>query len=215
MTRHPHRSFRRIAPFALALAVSFGAPWSAAENTDRQQPINYSSDTGDVNYLTKVGSLAGNVVITQGALDPRRSHRVRQNPDNSMSATAYGNPVSFRQKHDARLSGGLRQAGQGPDGSKQLLELFDQGTAGAGPGRGPGEHLVQLGDQQFKAEGRDKGTPQAPGATADTRVRGVFQPKSDTPLTGKGKEPAPGTDKAPARPLPLKPAGEMTTPTTK
>ncbi len=218
MTRHPHRSFRRIAPFALALAVSFGAPWSAAENTDRQQPINYSSDTGDVNYLTKVGSLAGNVVITQGTLSIRADRIVfRQNPDNSMSATAYGNPVSFRQKrdgYDEYFEGYAQRAEY--DGSKQLLELFDRALLKRGQDEIRSSYIsYNSATEQFKAEGRDKGTPPAPGATADTRVRGVFQPKSDTPLTGKGKEPAPGTDKAPARPLPLKPAGEMTTPAAK
>ena len=42
-----------------------------AEKADREKPINYSADTGDVNYQTKVGALSGNVVITQGTLSIR------------------------------------------------------------------------------------------------------------------------------------------------
>ena len=43
----------------------------------------------------------GNVVITQGTLTIRADRIVfKQNPDNSMSVTAYGNPVRFRQKRD-------------------------------------------------------------------------------------------------------------------
>ena len=47
----------------------------AADKTDREKPINYSADVGDVNYQTKVGTLSGNVIVTQGTLSftPTRS----------------------------------------------------------------------------------------------------------------------------------------------
>src|SRR5207247_583454 len=83
----------------IALVCLLTAVPARAEKADREKPINYSADTGDVNYLTKVGSLAGNVIITQGTLTIRADRMVfRQNPDNSMMVTAFGNPVSFRQE---------------------------------------------------------------------------------------------------------------------
>ena len=72
-----------------------------AEKADKEKPINYSADTGDVNYQTKVGNLSGNVVITQGTMTIRADRIVfRQNADNSLSATAFGSPVALRQKRD-------------------------------------------------------------------------------------------------------------------
>src|SRR5438128_2648746 len=76
-------------------------PVARAATTDRDQPINYSADSGDVNIQTKSGTLIGNVVITQGTLTIRADKvTFKQNADNSMSATALCNPVSFRQKRD-------------------------------------------------------------------------------------------------------------------
>jgi lipopolysaccharide export system protein LptA len=194
------------------LAVGLGAPWSVAENTDRQQPINYSSDTGDVNYQTKIGSLAGNVVITQGTLTIRADRIVfRQNPDNSMSATAYGNPVSFRQKRDGSdeyFEGYAQRAEY--DGTKQFLELFDRALLKRGQDEIRSSYIsYNAATELFKAEGRGGGTAAADPGGVDARVRGVFQPKSDSPLPGKPKEPAATAAPAPA---PQKPTGGTTPP---
>ena len=50
--------------------MAIAAEWlrGAAEQGDREKPINYSADTGDVNYQTKVGNLTGNVVLSQGTM---------------------------------------------------------------------------------------------------------------------------------------------------
>ena len=86
MNAHPILVRAAVIAFALALRHSSAAP-ARAEKADRDKPINYSADTGDVNYQTKVGALAGNVIITQGTLTIRADRMVfRQNPDNSMSA---------------------------------------------------------------------------------------------------------------------------------
>ena len=67
------------------------------------------------------------MIITQGTLTIRADRIVfRQNADNSLSATAYGNPVAFRQKRD-----GVDEYYEGYaqrieyDGAKELVELFD------------------------------------------------------------------------------------------
>jgi lipopolysaccharide export system protein LptA len=230
--------FRRCrAALAIALTLALASPATAATavgiNADRDQPINYSADTGDVNYQTKVGALTGNVVITQGTLTIRADKiTFRQNADNSMSATAIGNPVSFRQKRDGtdEFYEGFAQRAE-YDGSKQLLELFDRALLKRGQDEIRSNYIsYNASTEEFKAEGR-AATTTASGTKPpadDGRVRGVFQPKS-----GEGKDggllPRPGGDgkdaakakdaKAPAKdgkavakpaePLPLKPSGEL------
>ena len=79
------RSFPALALAAVALAAS-------AEVGDREKPINFSADRGDLNYETKLGKLDGNVVLTQGTITVRADRlSFRQNADNSMHVTAFGN----------------------------------------------------------------------------------------------------------------------------
>jgi len=199
----------------LAFACALLATPARAEKADREKPINYSADTGDVNYLTKVGSLAGSVIITQGTLTIRADRMVfRQNPDNSMMVTAYGNPVSFRQKRDGfdEYYEGFAQRVE-YDGAKEFVELFDRALLRRGQDEIRSNYIsYSSATEIFKAEGR-------PGSAADSagpgpRVRGVFQPKSDTPLVPAGKDAGKASDKdaAPAAATPsptLKPAGEL------
>jgi lipopolysaccharide export system protein LptA len=199
----------------IALASALSAAPARAEKADREKPINYSADTGDVNYLTKVGSLAGSVIITQGTLTIRADRMVfRQNPDNSMMVSAYGNPVSFRQKRDGfdEYYEGFAQRVE-YDGAKEFVELFDRALLRRGQDEIRSNYIsYSSATEIFKAEGR-------PGASAadagpGPRVRGVFQPKSDTPLLPTGKDAAKASDKnatPPAEtPSPtLKPAGEL------
>ena len=92
-----------IAAVVLAVAILVLQPSCArAEKADRDKPINYQADSGDVNYQTKIGTLLGNVILTQGTLTIHADKIVfHQNPDNSVSATAYGNPITFREKRDS------------------------------------------------------------------------------------------------------------------
>jgi len=211
----------------IALACLLAAAPARAESADREKPINYSADAGDVNYQTKVGSLAGNVIITQGTLTIRADRMVfRQNPDNSMMVTAFGNPVNFRQKRDGvdEYYEGFAQRVE-YDGAKQFVELFDRALLRRGADEIRSNYIsYSSATEIFKAEGRPGATPTSDAAGPGPRVRGVFQPKSDSPLLPPGKDgPAKATDKdAPAKatdknaPAPpatpaakLKPAGEL------
>ncbi|MEP7181764.1 MAG: lipopolysaccharide transport periplasmic protein LptA [Betaproteobacteria bacterium] len=214
----PRRVVRRLA-LAAAMAVAL-VPVARAETNDREKPINYSADTGDVNYQTKVGTLTGSVIITQGTLSIRADKIVfRQNPDNSMSASAYGNPVSFRQKRDGsdEYYEGYAQRAE-YDGAKELLELFDRALLRRGQDDIRSNYIsYNAATELFKAEGRTetKAVPGDPGPGA--RVRGTFQPKSDSPFPGSGKGKDPAAKPAPAPPpaATLKPAGEIAAPAAK
>ncbi|MEO8485421.1 MAG: lipopolysaccharide transport periplasmic protein LptA [Betaproteobacteria bacterium] len=205
-------SFSRILATILVAAV---VPVAGAETGDREKPINFSSDRGDLNYETKLGKLDGSVVLTQGTITVRADRLTfKQLPDNSMQVSAFGNPVSFRQKRDGsdEYYEGFAQRIE-YDGSKDLLELFDRALLKRGIDEIRSNYVsYNAKTELFKAEGR----PDTPAAAAadngpGARVRGTFQPRegSGVPGTKTGDKAAP---KSPASatpaPLSLRPAGE-------
>jgi lipopolysaccharide export system protein LptA len=206
----PRRVKRAAAWIAVGTTLA-AAPAAWAEQADRNKPINFSGDTGDADLQARGGTLAGNVIITQGTLSIRADRIVfRQNADNSLSATAHGNPVAVRQKRD-----GVDEYYEGYaqrieyDGAKELVELFERALLKRGQDEIRSNYVsYNIGTEVFKAEGRPNtaGDPAGPGA----RVRGMFQPKSDVPASGKSKDGAKAA--APAAtgpPVTLKPAGDL------
>lgn len=193
---------------AAAILVAAALP-VAAEKADRDKPINYQADTGDVNYQTKVGTLLGNVILTQGTLTIHADKIIfHQNPDNSVSATAYGNPITFREKRDNvdEYYEGVAQRAE-YDGQKRFLELFDRALLRQGTDEIRSNYIsYNANTEYFKAEGRaDSGRPTAGGEPPlGARVRGVFQPQSKD---GKAHAAPP----KPIAPAPLKPEGELAT----
>ena len=222
MTRRVTAALRALLAACVASAVV--AVPAHAEKADREKPINFSADQpAEVDFERRVGTLRGNVVITQGTMTIRADRiEFKQNPDNSLSATAYGNPVSFRQKKDGSdeyFEGFAQRAVY--DGQKQTLELFDRALLKQGSDEIRSNYVsYNSATGIFKAEGR----PDAPGVEGPgDRVRGVFQPRADNPLVPggapkkDGSEPA--KDAAPARdakeaPKDAKPAAPKAAPLT-
>jgi lipopolysaccharide export system protein LptA len=181
---------------------------AAAEKADRDKPINYQADTGDVNYQTKVGTLQGNVILTQGTLTIHADKIVfHQNPDNSVSATAYGNPITFREKRDNvdEYYEGVAQRAE-YDGQTRLLQLFDHAMLRQGTDEIRSNYIsYNANTELFKAEGRADSRPAEGGEPPlGARVRGVFQPQ---PKDSKAPAAAPKPD----APVSLKPEGELST----
>ena len=178
-------------PLFVLLAAIALAPLATAEKADKEKPINFSADQpAEVDFEKRVGTLKGNVVITQGTLIIKADRiDFKQNADNSLAATAYGNPISFKQKKDDSdeyFEGFAQKAVY--DGSKDLLELFDRALLRQGTDEIRSNYISYNSTSGvFRAEGR----PDAPGAVdgPGSKVRGTFQPRSDSPL---GK--APGKD---------------------
>jgi lipopolysaccharide export system protein LptA len=213
-----------------ALCAAVCAPAAQAEKADRDKPINYQADAGDVNYQTKIGTLLGHVIVTQGTLTIHADKVIlRQNPDNSLSATVYGNPLTFREKRDGydEYYEGFAQRAE-YDGQKRFLELFDRALLRKGSDEIRSNYISYNAETEFfKAEGRpDTRPPDADEAPLGARVRGVFQPqpkddkaakggrgdkgeKSDAGKTGATDDKSSKDDKAtaagkPPAPLPLK-----------
>jgi lipopolysaccharide export system protein LptA len=218
------RAARTAAPALLAVCAACGSASTAfAEAADRDKPINFSGDSGDANMQARGGTLTGNVIITQGTLEIHADRIVfKQNADNSLSATAYGNPVAFRQKRDGVDEYYEAYAQRIEyDGSKEFIELFDRALLKRGQDEIRSNYVsYNAATELFKAEGRAGTDPDAAGPGA--RVRGMFQPKSESPLPGK--DGAKGAGRSSAKdaqppgaetPVALKPAGEIAPPAPK
>ena len=195
MTRRVAAALRALLAACAAGAI-FAAP-AHADKADREKPINFSADQpAEVDFERRVGTLRGNVVITQGTMTIRADRiDFKQNPDNSLSATAFGNPVSFRQKKDGSdeyFEGFAQRAVY--DGQKQTLELFDRALLKQGSDEIRSNYVsYNSATGIFKAEGR----PDAPGVEGPgDRVRGVFQPRSDNPFAPGGATKKDGSEPA-------------------
>ncbi len=199
------RALRTLAWLALAAAIALPAG-ARAEKADRDKPISFSAEQpAQVDFQKRVGTLRGNVVITQGTLTIHADRiDFKQNPDNSLSATAWGNPVSFRQKKDGSdeyFEGYAQKAVY--DGDTQTLELFDRALLKQGSDEIRSNYIsYNSATGIFKAEGR----PDQPGVEGPgSRVQGVFQPRSGSPLL-PGQ--APAKDNGKAAPAPPTDAGK-------
>jgi lipopolysaccharide export system protein LptA len=210
--RLPVRTFAAVAAILAACHVQS----ASAEQADREKPINYQADTGDVNVQTKVGTLVGNVILTQGTLRIQADKIVfHQNPDSSVSATAWGNPITFREKRDNvdEYYEGVAQRAE-YDGQKRFLELFDRALLRKGTDEIRSNYIsYDAATEFFKAEGRPDTHPAAAGETAlGARVRGVFQPQQkdsgkDDKAGKNGK--APPEPPKPNPPAPLRPSDAL------
>ena len=115
-----------------------------------------------------------------------------QNPDNSLSATAYGNPVTFREKRD-----GVDEYYEGYaqrivyNGQTRFLQLFDRALLKKSGDEIRSNYITyDAGTEVFKAEGRpDTKPPDAGEVPLGPRVRGVFQPQAKDDKSAKdGKD---------------------------
>ncbi|MDQ6916509.1 MAG: lipopolysaccharide transport periplasmic protein LptA [Pseudomonadota bacterium] len=166
----------------LAFAWLAHAPCALAEKADRDKPINFQGDSLGGNTDTKISDLVGNVVITQGTLSIHADRiQFHQNPDNSVSAVATGNPVSFREKRDdvdEYYEGFAQRIVY--DGSKRVVELFDRALLKRTGDELRGNYISYNAETNaYKAEGRPDSRPPAAGEPPlGPRVRGVFLPQS-------------------------------------
>jgi lipopolysaccharide export system protein LptA len=227
MTRSsPSRVRARLRPASLAslscvvlgLALCFAAP-AQAEKADREKNIEFQGDSGGGNAETKTGELVGHVIITQGTMTIQADRvTFRQNADNSLSATAYGDPVRFREKRDGTddyYEGFAQRIVY--DGEKRFVELFENALLKKSGNEIRSNYIsYSAATENFSAEGRPDVKPAGAGdSPLGARVRGTFQPKSDEkPDKAAAKDKgAAAKDKGSAAksapPLTLTPSGDL------
>ena len=179
------------------LLTSLSVP-AGAEKADKEKPINLEADKVSIDDAKKVSVFEGNVVLTQGTLVIRADRMiVREDAQGFNHGTAYGNPVTFRQKRD-----GVDEYIEGEalrveyDGKVERLQLFNRAQLRRGADEVRGSYIsYDQSTEIFNAVGtHDDGSGKAPPG----RVRAVIQPKNKD----KPQSPAPA--------LPLKPAPALT-----
>ncbi len=171
---------------ALAGVLVLAATPCLADDADKDKPIVYSADTGGADRKTNCGELDGNAILTQGTLT-LRADRIRfcQNPDSTFSATAFGKPVSFRQRRQGSDEYDEAYAERMVyDGSKQLVELFTHALLRRGTGNEMRSEYIAY---DRAADNAVFGTAPgaATGARPASRVTGVISPK-DAQALDKG-----------------------------
>ncbi len=192
----------------LALLVALAAP-CRADDADKDKPINVAGDTGEFDQANGTGDLSGNVTITQGTIVLHANHvTFKRNPDNSFSATAFGNPVNFRQRREGSDEYDEAYAERiAYNGQSQLVELFVHALLKQGPTKELRSEYIAYNRATGVASA---GSPQN-ASTAEksaSRVTGVIMPK-DLNGADKGKDAAAGKDKdtkAPAAKADAKPS---------
>lgn len=174
-----------------------------AEDADSKKPIVWSAeDPFEGNIAEKAGTLRKNVIITQGTTTIHADRvDLKQNADSSMSTTAFGNPVSFRQKREGSDEYNEAYAKKIVyDGATGVIELFDNALLKQGASEVRGNYFrYDTRTEKFIGEAR----PDAPGVTngPGDRVRGVFMPRPTATVPGVPDKAAPGKDgKSPAAP---------------
>jgi lipopolysaccharide export system protein LptA len=167
----------RFAVPLLALALLLSQP-CRADDGDKDKPINFTSDTGGASSATGNGELSGHVTITQGTL-VLHADRItfKQNPDNSLSATAFGSPVSFRQRRQGSDEYDEAYAQRIVyDGQKQLVELFDRALLKQGPTKELRSDYISYNRASGVASAGAPAGTSTPDKPA-SRVTGVILPK--------------------------------------
>ena len=168
------------------VALAFVAP-AAAEKGDREKPIRYSANSLDGNEADQTVLLSGKVEVTQGTIVLRADRVVlKQQPDGTYNVSATGRPVTFRQKMDNSDEYVDAQAQRVEYlGSKDLVELYDQGWIKRGKDELKGNFLTYNSATGAFA-GRGSWPPAAQQA-GDGRISGVIQPKPKEPSKQEDK----------------------------
>ena len=158
-----------------------GGP-ALAEKADRSKPVNIEADSVTVDDLRKVSVYLGNVVLVQGTMTLHADKIVvHQDAEGFNSATAYGKPVSFRQKRD-----GVDEYIEGYadrmqyDGKPGTLQLFDNAHLKRGADDLRGSYISYNSNTEFfEVKGGNNSAGSPPGRKG--RVSAVIQPKPAKP----------------------------------
>ena len=166
---------------AVLLICSVLCPPASAEKADKDKPTNIEADRMSSDDARRMSIFEGNVVLTNGTMVVRADRIVvRQDADGFQFATAYGKPVRFRQKGDAKGGKeGIWTEGEAlrieVDGRNERVELFERARVTRGEDVVNGEYILVDQRTEFFSVSAAKGAvPTSPGG----RVKAVIQPKT-------------------------------------
>lgn len=186
----PSPARRSIDATRLAVALALcGALVAHAEKADRDKPINVEADKVTLDDLTKVSTFEGNVILIQGTMRIVGDRVVvRQEKDGARFATAWGKPVTFRQKLDNSedyVDGVADRIEY--DGRADKIELFNKASLHRGQDELHGNYIsYEAKTDFFLVNGSAAATSSTPASSG--RVKAVIQPPPPKPKTGGTKD---------------------------
>jgi len=100
---------RTLPAFVIGLLLLPVATPAPALDSDSDAPVAIEADVTEIDFRTGMRTLSGNVIVTQGSMYIKADKIVlRYAGDKIDTATAYGKPVSFKQRpegHDEDVYG--------------------------------------------------------------------------------------------------------------
>ena len=172
------------AAIAVALAAAIlglSALPALAEKADKDKPTNIEANKMSSDDAKRMSIFEGNVLLTKGTVVVRADRVVvRQDADGFQFATAYGNPVRFRQKGDPRGGKeGIWTDGEALrveiDDRNERIELFERARVTRDQDVVNGEHIYLDQRTEFFSVSAAKG---AAPTSPEGRVKAVLQPKT-------------------------------------
>ena len=164
----------------LAASLMLAAIPVAAEKADKDKPTNIEANRMSSDDAKRMSIFEGSVVLTKGTVVVRADRIVvHQDAEGFQITTAYGKPVRFRQKGDAKDGKeGVWTEGEALrieiDDRNERIELFERARVARDQDVVNGEYIFLDQRTEFFSVSAAKGSaPTAPGG----RVKAVIQPK--------------------------------------
>ncbi len=167
---------------ALLLAISLTVH---AERADRDKPVNIEADKMNADDNKKSTHFQGRVVLTQGTIRLTADNMtVREDGDGFKYASAYGDPVTFRQKREGvnEWVDGIAQHVE-YNGKLDRIELFDKAIVHRDKDEIRGNYLSYDTKSEF-LQARGAGNSDGGQAASNGRVHVTLQPKKDKTKSG-------------------------------
>ncbi len=202
--------FRQFIPEFLILSTAMLAMPAFADHADRTQPVHIEADKMTADDLHKNTLFEGTVILTQGTIRLTADHMtVREDPSGFKFASAFGNPVTFRQKREG-LNEWVKGSAQHAEynGKLDRIELFDHADVHRDKDEIKGDYLsYDTKSEVLQAHGHED-AKSTPFSTPSGRVHVTLQPgKKQETEPSPAAPPTPGTN--PITPVPK--AHESTT----
>jgi len=151
-----------------------------AERADREKPVNIEADKMTADDNKKTTHFVGRVILTQGTIRLTADDMtVREDADGFKYATAYGNPVTFRQKREGvnEWVDGMAQHVE-YNGKLDRIELFDKALVRRDKDEIRGNYLSYDTKTEF-LQARGAGAADGGQTSPNGRVHVTLQPKND------------------------------------
>ncbi len=193
----------RIAAALLTALLALPAVPALAEKADKEKPTNIEANKMSSDDAKRMSIFEGNVLLTKGTVVVRADRIVvRQDADGFQFATAYGNPVRFRQKGDPKAGcEGVWTDGEAlrieVDDRNEQVHLYERARITRDKDVVNGEYIFL--DQRtefFSVQAAKGAAPTAP----EGKVTVVLQPKGAAADAGKSAPAAAASRCPPATP---------------